>query len=217
MVTLPAPGASITCTASGVATDGQYANVGTVTATANGTQYTASDTSHYFGVPVTGVTIKKYTNDEDADEAPGPMISVGSPVTWTYVITNRSPFTFSSLSLTDDRGVAVACPKTLPAPGASITCTGSGVATAGQYANVGTVTATANGTEYTASDASHYFGVTETTQKVQLCHKTGNGSYHLIDVSVNAEAAHMAHGDGKPGGPVPGNPGHVFTATCGVK
>ena len=33
--------------------------------------------------------------------------------------------------------------------------------------------------------------------KVQLCHKTGNGSYHSIEVSINAEPAHRAHGDGK--------------------
>jgi hypothetical protein len=55
------------------------------------------------------------------------------------------------------------------------------------------------------------------SKKVDLCHKTGNGSYHMINVSVNAEAAHRAHGDGMPGEPVPGSPGKVFTASCGVR
>src|SRR6185503_9856757 len=81
-------------------------------------------------------------------------IPVGSQVTWTYVVTNQSALTFTSLTVTDDRGVAVACPRMLPAPGASITCTGSGQAAAGQYRNVATVTVTANGRRYTDSDAS---------------------------------------------------------------
>jgi hypothetical protein len=107
---------------------------------------------------ISPVAIKKFTNDQDADVAPGPTIPPGSTVTWTYVVTNQSALTFSSLSVVDDRGVGIACPKVLPAPGSSITCTGSGTATAGQYRNVGTATVTANATTFTASDASHYFG-----------------------------------------------------------
>ena len=100
-----------------------------------------------------------------------------------------------------------------------ITCTGSGTAVAGQYRNVGTAVATANGNEYTARDESFYLGVTPTTEerKVQLCHRTGNGSYHLIDVSVNAERAHRAHGDAKVGEAVPGSSGRVFTASCTMR
>jgi hypothetical protein len=215
---LPAPGASITCTGSGTAAVGQYRNVGTVTITQNGNQFTASDPSHYFGGQIQGVTIKKFTNGQDADDAPGPTIRIGDAVTWTYVVTNRSPSTFSSLSVTDDRGVAVACPRELPPPGASITCTGSGTAVAGQYRNVGTVTATGSAMQFTASDASHYFGATiQVEAKVQLCHRTGNGSYHMIEVSVSAEPAHRGHGDAKAGEAVPGSPGQVFTADCGVR
>ena len=50
--------------------------------------------------------------------------------------------------------------------------------------------------------------------KVSLCHRTGNGEYHLIDVSVNAEPAHRAHGDAKVGEPVPGTQRQVFDANC---
>ena len=215
---LPSPGGSITCTGSGIAVAGPYRNVGTVTVMVNGSEHTSSDPSHYFGGSARGVTIRKFTNGQHVSEAPGPRIPVGSPVSWTYVVTNTSAFTFSSLSVTDDRGVTVACPRELPPPGASITCTGSGTAVAGQYRNVGTVTATANGVQYTDRDESFYFGgTTEESPKVQLCHRTGNGSYHMIEVSINAEPAHRAHGDGKPGETVPGSPGRVFTATCGLR
>jgi len=54
-------------------------------------------------------------------------------------------------------------------------------------------------------------------QKVQLCHRTGNGQYHSISVSVSAERAHRAHGDGMLGESVPGSSGRVFTASCGVQ
>ena len=50
--------------------------------------------------------------------------------------------------------------------------------------------------------------------KVSICHGTGNGSYHLIEVSVNAEPAHKAHGDGKIGDPVPADTTKVFDSNC---
>ena len=36
-------------------------------------------------------------------------------------------------------------------------------------------------------------------EKADVCHLEGNGFYHLINVSVNALPAHLAHGDGIPG------------------
>jgi hypothetical protein len=217
---LPPPGASITCNASGLAVAGQYRNVGTVTVTAaGGLSFTDSDASHYHGGPPAGsVTIEKFTNGQDVTQAPGPVIPVGGPVTWTYVVTNKTLQTLTSLTVTDDRGVAVACPRLLPAPGASITCDASGVAVAGQYRNVGTVVATAGTTTYTDSDESFYHGGPLAEEpKVTLCHRTGNGSYHSITVGASAEPAHRAHGDAKVGEPVPGSPGQVFTASCGMQ
>ena len=55
---------------------------------------------------------------------------------------------------------------------------------------------------------------TRSTAKVVLCHRTGNGTYHSIEVSVDAEPAHRAHGDGKVGDPVPGELAKVFGADC---
>ncbi|MGH6720127.1 MAG: DUF7507 domain-containing protein, partial [Alphaproteobacteria bacterium] len=167
-----------------------------------------------------GVAIIKSTNGQDADQAPGPSIPVGSPVTWEYLVTNTGDAPLTNVLVLDDRGVVVNCGgKTTLAVGQSMTCTGAGVAVAGQYRNVGTVTANWSGGSYRDSNPSHYFGQASTEEgpKVQLCHRTGNGSYHLIEVSVNAEPAHRAHGDAKPGERVPGNPGHVFGPSCTVR
>ena len=167
-----------------------------------------------------GVSIEKSTNDQDADQAPGPAITVGSLVIWRYVVTNTSTVNLTNVSVTDDRGVVVNCGgKTTLAMNESMTCTASGVAVAGQYTNVGMVTANSTLGPFTHSDPSHYFGVTPTSSnesKVQLCHRTGNGSYHLIEVGVTAEPAHRAHGDARPGEAVPGQPGRVFSPSCAV-
>jgi hypothetical protein len=57
---------------------------------------------------------------------------------------------------------------------------------------------------------------TDEGPKVQICHRTGNGSYHLIDISISAEPAHRAHGDATIGEAVPGSPGKKFGAGCSV-
>ena len=166
------------------------------------------------------VRIRKSTNGEDANEAPGPTLPVGSPVTWTYVVTNTGTVNLNSIVVVDDRNVTVTCGQTTLAVGQSMTCAGSGLATLGQYRNVGTVTANSTAGAVTHADASHYLGQAPDDQdgpKVQLCHRTGNGSYHAIEVSVNAEPAHRAHGDGKIGEAVPGNAGKVFGAGCVVR
>ena len=125
----------------------------------------------------------------------------------------------TGVSVSDDMGVSVNCPATSLAVGQSMTCTGSGVATLGQYRNVGTASASSSMGPVSATDPSHYLGVVpdeQTGPKVELCHRTGNGSYHLISVAENAEPAHRAHGDGRIGEAVPGSPGKVFGAGCSV-
>lgn len=167
-----------------------------------------------------GVRIKKATNGQDADEAPGPTLAVGSAVTWQYVVTNTGQVSLTAVVVTDDQGVAVSCPGTTLAVGQSMSCTGSGVATVGQYRNIGTVKANSVAGPVQDRDASHYLGQAPSQEqdgpKVQLCHRTGNGQYHLIEVSTNAEPAHRAHGDGKIGEAVPGSQGKVFSPSCSV-
>lgn len=168
------------------------------------------------------VRIETSTNGEDADNAPGPRIPVGSTVSWEYRVTNTGTIALTGIQVVDDRNVVVTCPSTSLTPGQSMTCTGSGTATAGQYRNVGRVTASSTMGQVTDEDASHYFGFTPNSeeqpgQMVTLCHRTGNGSYQLLTVSVSAEPAHLAHGDGYPGQAVPGVPGRSFSASCSVQ
>jgi PKD repeat protein len=153
------PGESMTCTASGSAIAGQYTNIGTVTGTPPvGPPVTASDPSHYFGVSPS-IQFEMLTNGEDADTPPGPLVLAGSSVIWTYVVTNTGDVGLNNVAVTDDQGATVTCPKTVLEPGEAMTCSASGTAVAGQYANVGTVTGTPpDGTPVTASDPSHYFG-----------------------------------------------------------
>jgi hypothetical protein len=172
------------------------------------------------------VEIEKTTNGKEADRAPGPQLTVGAAVTWEYHVTNTGTIPLTGIAVVDDRGVIVSCAGlSALAAKASMTCTGAGIATLGQYRNVGTVTASwanagLSGT-VTDSDASHYLGVTPEAEdegvKVTLCHRTGAGFYNRISVDIDAEPAHLAHGDGYPGGAVPNSPGQVFSATCTVQ
>ncbi len=163
--TILGPGDSFTCTATGIAQAGQYANIGLVTGiTQIGVitprqTVTATDPSHYFGFGP-AIVIKKATNGEDADTPTGPIIPVGGAVTWTYVVTNTGNLPLTQVVVTDDQGVLVSCPKDTLAPQESMTCTGAGTAVAGQYANIGSVVGVPPaGPPVTSSDPSHYFGV----------------------------------------------------------
>jgi hypothetical protein len=156
------PAESMTCTAAGIAQSGQFSSVGAATGTGScGDQVSDDDPVYYFGNQNPGLRIVKLTNGQDANAAPGPSIPVGSPITWEYQVTNTGNVTLSNLNVTDDKGVAVTCPKTTLVPSESMTCTGHGVAQACQYTNVGTVTGRAPGSQtLNASDPSHYFGTT---------------------------------------------------------
>jgi uncharacterized repeat protein (TIGR01451 family) len=170
--TVLAVGESMTCTANGtVQVEGQYANLGIVTADLpGGQQVTASDPSHYFGEIVLAVDIEKFTNGSDADAPPGPALEVGTPVLWTYIVTNTGTSPLTNIQVSDDQGVAVSCPKTTLQPGESMTCTGNGVVQAGQYENLGLVTASLpDGSTVSDFDPSHYFG------QVLLLEKATNG------------------------------------------
>ncbi len=150
----------MTCSAAGIATPGQYANIGSVTGTppAGLPNVTDSDPSHYFGSqPI--IDIEKATNGEDADTPTGPYIPVGDAVNWTYVVTNTGNVPLTNVIVGDDQGVAVSCPQDTLAVAESMTCTAAGIATPGQYANIGDVAGTPPvGPPVADSDPSHYFG-----------------------------------------------------------
>ena len=152
-------GAAMTCTGSGFAGLGQYSNVGRVEAESPaGQSVNDEDPSHYFGSNP-AIDIEKATNGEDADNSPGPFIAAGGNVYWTYVITNTGNVPLTDVVVSDDQSVAVICPATGLVVGASMTCTGSGTAASGQYANLGTVEGIdPSGKQVSDRDPSHYFG-----------------------------------------------------------
>ncbi len=198
-----AAGESVTCTGSGTAQPGQYANVGTATAQlpAGGT-VSASDPSHYLG---RAIRLEKSTNAQDADLPPGPVVAVGSTVDWEYVVANLSPDPLTNVAVTDDQGVVVTCPGTALAGNASMTCTASGTAQAGQYTNVGTVTADDVSSQQIAdSDPSHYFGqdqVLDFGDAGGTAYPTvfaANGARHLLGSGVYLGACVDSELDGQP-------------------
>ena len=118
------------------------------------------------------ITIEKSTNGNDADTAPGPTLTAGDPVTWTYEITVTGTDTLFDLVVTDNSGVVPKCdinndgtvedrhvhPGPLN-PGQSFFCTAAGTAHAeGVFASVATVVASSfDGlTSYQDSDSSYY-------------------------------------------------------------
>lgn len=175
-----AAAASMTCTGAGAAAMGQYANVGMVVGqpvdddgAPLGPTVTDSDPSHYFGY-FAAIAIEKSTNGEDADDPTGPSIPTGQPVNWLYEVTNIGNVPLIDVTVIDDQGVAVSCPATTLAPGATMDCTASGVAVAGQYANLGTVTGQpvdfapdpqSLGALVSDEDPSHYIGSAECIPK----------------------------------------------------
>ena len=110
------------------------------------------------------ILLQKHTNGVDADAPTGPYIPVGDAVNWTYYIYNTGVEGIQLDSLTDDKVPALGlddCDKTFIAEGEFATCSASGVATEGQYANVATVNGTSDYTNSPVSDSdpSHYFGM----------------------------------------------------------
>jgi hypothetical protein len=154
------PQESMTCTAQGTAAVCEQRNLATVTAVAaDGALVSDEDPAYYTGQPHAALGIEKRTNGQDADTPPGPSIQAGQAVTWTYLVTNTGDVSLTQVAVTDDKQVAVNCPKAQLQSAESMTCSGAGTAVAGQYANLGTAVGQPPcGPPVTASDPSHYLG-----------------------------------------------------------
>jgi hypothetical protein len=152
---------------------GQYENTGIATGkadivTVNGARsvtVTDRNVDHYFGADPS-VTIVKLTNGTDNNGSKGPTLLVGTPVTWTYIVTNTGNAPLTDLRVTDDKAGAICTIPSL-ADGARTSCTKTSTVVKGWYKNVGTVTArldtlTSNGQVKTVTvsdtDVDQYFG-----------------------------------------------------------
>jgi hypothetical protein len=146
----------MTCTGAGIAVAGQYRNLGVATGQPPcGPAVTASDPSHYYG-RTPSIGIEKLINGQEADDPPYPVLHVGDPILWTFVVTNTGDKVLSNVTVTDSQGVAVSCPKTTLAAGESMTCVANGTAVSGTHVNTGTATGKALGATVTASDPAGY-------------------------------------------------------------
>jgi|GEM_PF-1377811 len=188
VITCPADtlavGASMTCTLTGVPAidEGEYANIGTVTAdgpttigpngeVVEGAEVTDADAAHYTsGSPAIDIQKFVQTTWDSNDPATAPPISEGGPVLFTYVVTNTGLVDLTEVLVTDDIEGTITCPATALVVGESMTCTLEAVAVGDNYTNVGTVTAdgpptidengdSVPGESVTDFDPANYFGV----------------------------------------------------------
>ncbi|KZX51223.1 hypothetical protein A3709_10355 [Halioglobus sp. HI00S01] len=152
-------------TVGGVAQQGQYANIATITGIGPDSEEVDDiDPSHYFGGESSpGLSIEKYTNGVDADAPPGPLLEEGSPVIFVYVPQNTGDVPLEQVEITDDQGVQVFCAggnpiAEIPVGGFGY-CVGLGTVSLGQYSNLGTAVGTSLlGDALISSDPSHHFG-----------------------------------------------------------
>ena len=103
------------------------------------------------------LTIVKTTNGDD-----GLTILVGTPLTWSYLVTNNGDVPLTGITVNDDKLGSICTIDSLVA-GASESCTATGTAQTGQYTNTGTAAAAytdldGDAKPLQASDGSSYFG-----------------------------------------------------------
>ncbi len=166
-----------------VVTAGQYTNIGSVAAEDSlANPVSATDPSNHFGVS-TSMNVVKSTNGDDANTATGPVVAVGSTVTFTYVVTNTGNVPLGSVVVTDDNGTAGDTSDDFTATLQSGDTDSDGLldltetwtfeaiatATAGQYTNIGDATGNpvddagtdlAGIADASDNDPSNYFGAT---------------------------------------------------------
>jgi uncharacterized repeat protein (TIGR01451 family) len=162
-----------TYTAVGVAEEGQYENNACVDGYYGTVLVEDCDLSHYFGANP-DIDIEKATNGADADDPTGPSITVGGPVTWTYVVCNTGNVALTDIEVTDDMGVTPVYVSGdegeagVLEVGECWTYTATGTAELGQYENNACVDGTWLGilpddaiddVIVSDCDPSHYIGV----------------------------------------------------------
>ena len=146
----------------------------------------------------TSIALIKYANGEDANDAPGVLLTVGDPVTWTYLITNTGEVDLAEITLVDDQEGTIECPNTTLAAGATMRCTKVSAtgAVEGQYANVATVTAKTvdDGVNLqrtvTATDPSHYFA-----NATAACPLNNDGLIELPELVYLGEGSNRIYAD----------------------
>lgn len=129
------PGKDMTCTATlpAPAANEQHTNTATVTAKppANPDGTTpelppVTDQANAYSGTFADLTIEKKINGDDADTAPGVLVTPGSTMNIEFVVTNTGSVKLSDVKVTDSKILdGISCPKTELASGETMTCTAS--------------------------------------------------------------------------------------------
>jgi len=181
-----APGASQTCTSTGVAGSSDYNNVGTVrgvptvnpaitvtdddptsylvTATPADSSTTATSNTtdpvgdDFGGLENPAIDIEIATNGVQADAGPGPSVTPGDTVELTYKVVNTGTVALSNVVVVDESGKEV-CKQASLGIAASFTCSVSVVATCGQQAHSAQVKGSSSaGVLVSDTDPTHHNG-----------------------------------------------------------
>lgn len=153
--------------AKGVATAGQYSNIGEAEGYVGVIKVSDTDPSHYFGAEPPGILLEKLVNGEDADAPTGPSIPEGEEVVWTYNVENTGGVGLTDVAVDDDdSSLSPAYTSgddgdSVLEPGETWVFEATGTAALGQYSNLGTAEAVyaEDDTLVSDTDPSHYFGV----------------------------------------------------------
>jgi hypothetical protein len=131
-----------------------------------------------------GLHLEKLVNGQDADSAPGPTVTVGSTVTFTYIVTNEALLPIANITVRDNNGTpgvpgddfsAVFVSgdgnnNSLLDTSETWTYTASRTAILGQYTNIGSASGfveLGDGPfQEFATDPGNYFGVADGRQQV---------------------------------------------------
>jgi uncharacterized repeat protein (TIGR01451 family) len=112
----------------------------------------------------------KLINGQHQPTPPGPLVAIGSPLLFTYTVTNTGNLVLTHVTVTDSVLGDISCPENTLAIGASMTCTADGgAARAGHQVNTATVTGRPPvGRPVTATDSANYRGVASTITLLKL-------------------------------------------------
>ena len=180
-------GASVTCTATYTTTAADVtsksiSNTGTVTATPpSGSNLTASSS---LVVPYAAITVAKSASVSS-------YASAGTPITYSYLVTNTGNSTLNSVGVTDPMpGLsAVTCPDSTLAAGASETCTATYTTTqadvdAGSISNTGTASGTPPGGSALTATSSLTIPASGATSSLSLVKSTTSSGFGAAGASI---------------------------------
>jgi len=121
-------------------------------------EYTGARASVTVNMTGPGIKLRKLVNGDDAGSPTGPVVEVGSTVTFDFVVTNTGQVDLAPVVVTDDVLGSIGIVESLP-PGASQTLSVTAAASAGQHSNLGTATGTPpSGPDVSTTAVAHYYG-----------------------------------------------------------